>query len=82
MIVKDYFQPAADRAEVGKVGWHTFRHTYRASLKRCGTPLEVQKDLMRHANVKVTAEVYGLDRTLTPEHRKANTAVVKTLLGE
>ena len=55
---------------------------HRASLKRCGTPLEDQKDLMRHANVKVTAEVYGLDRTLTPEHRKANTAVVKTLLGE
>jgi integrase len=41
MIVKDYIQPAADRAEIGKVGWHTFRHTYRASLKRCGTPLEV-----------------------------------------
>lgn len=82
MIVKDYIQPAAVRAEVGKVGWHTFRHTYRASLKRCGTPLEVQKDLMRHADVKVTAEIYGLDRNLTAEHRKANTAVVKNLLGE
>jgi integrase len=42
MILKDHIQPAADRAEVGKVGWHTFRHTYRASLKRCGTQLEVQ----------------------------------------
>ena len=82
MILKDHIQPAADRAEIGKVGWHTFRHTYRANLKRCGTPLEVQKDLMRHANVRVTAEVYGLDRNLSPEHRKANTAVVKTLLGE
>lgn len=82
MVVKDYIQPAAERAEVGKVGWHTFRHSYRAWLKRCGTPLEVQKDLMRHANVRVTAEVYGLDRNLSPEHRKANTAVVKTLLGE
>ena len=82
MILKDHIQPAADRAEVGKVGWHTFRHTYRASLKRCGTQLEVQKDLMRHASVRVTAEVYGLDRNLSPEHRKANTAVVKTLLGE
>jgi integrase len=82
MILKDYIQPAADKARIGKVGWHTFRHTYRASLKRCGTPLEVQKDLMRHANVKVTAEVYGLDRELTTAHREANTAVVKNLMGE
>jgi integrase len=82
MILKDYIQPAADKAGIGKVGWHTFRHTYRASLKRCGTPLEVQKDLMRHANVKVTAEVYGLDRELTTAHREANTAVVKNLMGE
>ncbi len=82
MILKSHIKPAADRAEVGKVGWHTFRHTYRASLKRCGTQLEVQKDLMRHSSVRVTAEVYGLDRNLSPEHRKANTTVVKTLLGE
>jgi integrase len=57
MVVKDYIQSPAERAKVGKVGWHTSRHSYRAWLKRCGTPLEVQKDLMRHANVKVTAEV-------------------------
>jgi hypothetical protein len=37
---------------------------------------------MRHASVRVTAEVYGLDWNLSPEHRKANTAVVKTLLGK
>ncbi len=81
MILKDHIQPASDRAGIGKAGWYTFRHTYRTSLKRCGTPLEVQKDLMRDANVKVTTEVYGLDRDLTMAHRKANTAVVKNLLG-
>jgi integrase len=82
MILKDYFQPAADRAGIGKVGWHALRHSYRAWLKRCGTPLEVQKDLMRHANVKVTAEIYGIDQEVTPAHREANTAVVKRLLGD
>jgi integrase len=64
-----------------KVGWHTFRHTYHASLKRCGTSLEVQKELMRHANVRTTAEIYGLDPDLTPAHREANSGVVKMLLG-
>ena len=82
MILKDYIQPAATKAEIGKVGWHTFRHTYRASLKRCGTSLEVQKELMRHANVRTTAEIYGLDPDLTPAHREANSGVVKMLLGD
>ncbi|HKS96272.1 MAG TPA: site-specific integrase [Terriglobia bacterium] len=81
MILKDYVRPAAVKAEIGKVGWHTFRHTYRASLKRCSTPLEVQKELMRHANVRTTADIYGLDSDLTPAHREANSGVVKMLLG-
>ena len=81
MILKDYIQPAAQKAEIGKVGWHTFRHTYRASLKRCGTPLEVPKELMRHANLKTTAEIYGLDPDVTPAQRAANTEVVKNPLG-
>jgi integrase len=81
MILKDHIQPAADEAKVGKVGWHTFRHTYRAMLKRCGTELEVQKELMRHANLKTTSDIYGLDRELTQVHREANSTVVKKLLG-
>lgn len=81
MILKDHIQPAATKAEIGKVGWHTFRHTYRALLKRGGTPLEVQKELMRHANVRTTAEIYGLDPDLTSAHREANTGVVRMLLG-
>lgn len=82
LIVKDHIQPAAHRAAIGRVGWHTFRYTSRARLKRCGTPLGSPRDLMRHANVRVTADVYGLGRNLSSAHRKANTAVVKTLLGE
>jgi hypothetical protein len=50
-------------------------------LKRCGTSLEVQKELMRHANVRTTSEIYGLDPDLTPAHREANSGVVKMLLG-
>ncbi len=32
---------------------------------------------MRHANVRTTAEIYGLDPDLTSAHREANTGVVK-----
>ena len=82
MILKDHILPAATKAKIGKVGRHTFRHTHRAMLKRCGTSLETQKELMRHANLKTTSEIYGLDPDLTPAHREANSGVVKVLLGK
>jgi integrase len=82
MILKDHILPAAAKAKIGNVGWHTFRHTYRAMLKRCGSSLETQKELMRHPNLKTTSEIYGLDPDLTPAHREANSDVVEVLLGK
>jgi len=82
MILKDYIQPAAAKAGIqGKVGWHTFRHSYRAWLKRASAPVDVQKELMRHSNVKTTLEIYGLESDVTPAHRAANSGIVKMLLG-
>ena len=82
MILKDHILPAAAKAKIGNVGWHTFRHTYRAMWKRCGSSLETQKELMRHPNLKTTSEIYGLDPDLTPAHREANSDVVEVLLGK
>jgi integrase len=81
MILKDYILPAAERAGIGKVGWHTFRHSYRAWLKRFDAPVEIQKELMRHSNLKTTMEIYGIEPDLAPAHRKANSGVVKMVLG-
>ncbi len=82
MILKDHIQPAATRAGIGKVGWHTFRHSYRAWLKRLGAAAEIQKELMRHSNLKTTLEIYGIEPDVGPAHREANSAVVKALLGK
>jgi len=82
MILKDYVQPAAARAGIGKVGWHTFRHSYRAWLKRLAAPTEIQKELMRHSNLKTTLEIYGIEPDVAPAHREANSGVVKVLLGK
>jgi integrase len=81
MILKDYIQPAAAKAGIGKVGWHTFRHSYRAWLKRFGASAETQKELMRHSNLKTTLEIYGIEPDVAPAHREANSGVVRTLLG-
>ena len=41
------------------IGWHTFRHSYRSWLDDTGAPLTVQKELMRHASIQTTMNVYG-----------------------
>jgi len=33
-ILADHLEPAAKAAGIGKIGWHTFRHTYSASACR------------------------------------------------
>ena len=43
----------------GRIGWHTFQHTYRSWLDATGAPLGVQQKLMRHADIRTTMNVYG-----------------------
>ena len=54
------------------LGWHTFRHSYRRWLDEAGTPLGIIKELMRHADISTTMNVYGVG-TLTPAKRQAHT---------
>ena len=82
MILRDYIRPAAAKAGLGNVGWHTFRHSYRAWLKRFAAPAEIQKELMRHSNLKTTLEIYGIEPDVAPAHREANSGVVRALLGK
>jgi integrase len=59
-------QPAAKKAGIGKrIGWHTFRHTYSSLLAATGNDVKVVQELMRHAKVSTTMEVYthaGMDK--------------------
>jgi integrase len=53
-IQRDYIIPASVAAGLGKIGWHCFRHTYRSWMNAQGTPLGIQKDLMRHSSMTMT----------------------------
>lgn len=53
-----YLRPAGKRIGLNDLGWHSFRHTYRAMMKRMGVPLELQQQLMRHSDIRMTME-YG-----------------------
>lgn len=77
-IQQDYIRPAGKELGLEGVGWHTFRHTYRAWLDATGAPIGVQQKLMRHAHVGTTMDVYG--NALMESKRDANSKVVRMAL--
>jgi integrase len=52
-------QRAADAAGIGRLGTHSFRHTYRSWLDAVGTSIAVQQKLMRHSDIRTTMNIYG-----------------------
>jgi integrase len=83
-IQKRYLKPAGIKLGLGPIGWHTFRHTYRSWLDETGAPMKVQQELMRHASIQTTMNVYG--QAMPESKREANgkvvTMVLKPLRGE
>lgn len=78
-LLDRFLQPAAKRAGITKwVGFHTFRHTYSTLLKANGEDVKVVQELMRHANITTTMNIYT--RALTPAKRQAQSRVVDVLL--
>ncbi len=59
MILKDHIQPAAEKLKLPHVGWHSFRHSYRAWIGGGEATLSQQKDMMRHADIGTTAGYGG-----------------------
>ncbi len=80
-IQKNHLTKAATAAKIkGGVGWHTFRHSYRSWMDDTGAPLTVQQELMRHASVTTTMNVYG--KAMTDSKRQAHSKVVQMVLKE
>ncbi len=73
-------QPAARRAQIMKlIGWHTFRHTYSTMLAEHGNDVKVVQELMRHAKLSTTMEIYTHPRM--EKKREAQSKVVDMLFG-
>lgn len=73
-------KPAAVATGLGKgIGWHTFRHTYRTWLQEAGASMPIQKELMRHASIQTTMNIYGRS-TMSAAKREANSNVVRMAL--
>ena len=78
-ILRRYIKPAAVCAGLGKIGWHTFRHSYSTLLRSMGADIKVQQELLRHSTVQSTMNVYT--QAVSEQKRIANSAVVSLLLG-
>jgi len=78
-ILADHIKPAATRAGIaGKVGWHTLRHTYSSLLRALRTDVKVQQELLRHADVSTTLNIYT--QAVSEQKREAASKVARLLL--
>ncbi len=76
---ENVLQPAANRAGLGKIGWHSLRHSFATALDVAGAGMKVAQELMRHASITTTMDIY----TGTVERDKRETAgrVATAVLG-
>ena len=76
-ILQRHLRPAAQRAGIGKIGWHTFRHSYSTMLRSAGTDIKVQQELLRHSTIQSTMNIYT--QAVSQHKRAANSLVVGIL---
>lgn len=80
IIQRQILKPKGEEVGILGLGWHTFRHTYRALLDETGAPIGVQQKLMRHSNVATTMNVYGNASIRAKQH--ANSKVVQLVMPQ
>jgi integrase len=79
-IQRTHLLPAGIRAGLGRIGWHTFRHSYSTLLRALRVDLKVQQELLRHADIRTTMNIYT--QAMPDAMRRANSRVVEMVLSE
>jgi len=58
-LLQKRVRPAAHEAGItSTIGWHTFRRSFSSWLKSSGADMKVVQELMRHANLRTTMDLY------------------------
>ena len=79
MILKRHIRPALKQIGVTKrIGFHSFRHGLAVMLRQQGVDLKTAQELLRHANSRITLEVY--QQAVGAEKRVAQGLAVRGLL--
>jgi integrase len=78
-IQENWLVPAAEKVGLGRIGWHTFRHSHSSLLHALGVDLKVQQELLRHADIWTTMNIYT--HAVPAALREANSKVVRLVLS-
>lgn len=77
-VAEDHLWPASQAAGLGeKLGWKTFRRTYSSLLRALKVDIKVQQELMRHADIRTTLNLYT--DSYSNDMRNAHQRVVREL---
>jgi integrase len=77
-LQEHHLVPAGKTAQIGRIGWHTFRHTYSTLLRSFGVDVKVQQELLRHADIRTTMNIYT--QAVPQAMREAHGKVVEVLV--
>jgi len=79
-LLKKVIRPAVERAGITnkRIGWHSFRHSLATNLRAAGVDLKTAQELLRHANSRITLEVYT--HAISATKREANNRVMQMVL--
>ena len=80
VIQRTHLVPAGIKAGLGRIGWHTFRHSYSTMLHALKVDVKVQQELLRHSDIRTTLNIYT--QAVPDALRQANSKVVEMVLPE
>ncbi len=79
--MQHWIKPAAKRADItNDISWHTLRRTYSTLLNANNNDPKVVQELLRHASVKMTMDVYA--QAVTDKKRAAQSNVVEMVAAK
>ena len=80
-LMKRYIRPVARAAGIHKnIGWHTFRHSFGTLLKANGEDVKTVQELLRHANSRITLDIYT--QAVNSTKRAAQSKVVRMMVPD
>ena len=77
-MLSKHLKPTAAKVGIDNVGFHDIRHSYKRWMQDADVSVGVMKDLLRHADIDTTMNVYG-GKSISPGMRKGNRKVARKL---
>lgn len=80
-LMKRHIRPIAKANGINEnIGWHTFRHSFGTLLKANGEDVKTVQELLRHANSRITLDVYT--QAVNSNKRAAQSKVVRMIVSD